>query len=764
MITEVRLEKFGKFSERVFRFNAVTLFTGRNETGKTTLFDALLDVITRPIGSTAQGKILNTRYGKDRKADADFDASPPKISAADFLNLFAIRSGEITLEIGKDSQWMNQVKSSLFSGGIDPQSVIQKLDAAITTRGRGSLKSDSAKIEEELNALQGKLKDARERRKKYLDEEKSVAEKKNLIDQTEKEIRETASKVAGLEKTIEQQSLLREVKGLDSVLLTAQESRDKKEELETYSRYNQGQLNELKKKIKQSADLRTEEETIRAVEKEAQGQRQRHSEEKSLREGEKNRAEERRALAEALWGRLVPRENLIKKKVVRVVRPPVLAAAVASLLAGGLGALLAASPTFKIASAGAGIAICFILLVFAFSQKSEEDSSDLEAALKTVRERWLKDTGKTLGESYEAVLAALESARTDRTAAENYQRAVEQAAAFEKAADERARKKEEAEEASGTAARDVRRFLDEAGVKDEADYVARLKTKELLADKCGELERKLLSEQKVHNASSLEELQRILREKRAERSEKITQTGLPPQELEARKNELREKKELLETLQRKEKVLIGEVSGAEGKIQGLFGGLPEQIVDFEKAIREKERRLAEIRLELRASRIAQEIFTDIAEDSDVMLKELSLEISSTFSTLTDGKRKVNLGSFSADNAGVGDSGGEERTGDLLSAGTRDAFLLAARLVLARKGLEPGQKAIIVLDEPFLALDRPRTGRALTVLEEFRKNEGWQLVLFTKDEEMETQARTVFGENLLVHRLDTEIRDMPINQG
>jgi DNA sulfur modification protein DndD len=755
MITEIRLEKFGKFIGKTFRFSGVTLFTGRNETGKTTLFDALLDMITRPKGNTVYGKALVTRYGADRKADSEYDTSPPEISAADFLNLFAIRSGEISLEIQKDSPWMNQVKSSLFSGGIDPQNVIEKLKNAITGRARGSLNSESARIDAELQGLRSGLKEAREHRKTYLDEEKDVAKKKTLVSKTEKEIEEAALEVAGLEKTIEQQNLLREVKGLDSILLTAQESRDKKEELKKYSRYSPERLRELKEKIAKSASLKTEEEKKRAIDIETQGRKQGYIEDISRCETEKKSAEARRNLAEILWDKLVPREKLIKKKNRRIVRRPVLAAAAAALLAGGVGALLAPSLTFKIAAAGAGVAICCILLVFAFSNKSEEDSGDLEAALKTVRERWREETGKTLDESYEAVLAALESARTDHTASENYNRIVEQLADFNKMADDRARQRLEAENTSEAAARDLRRFYDEEGVADETDYTGRLKTKEHLTGECAELDKKLLAEQKKYEAASPEELQRILREKRAELSGKITQPELPAREIELKRNELREKKADLEDLRRREKELKVEVSGHEGKIEGRFEGLPERIVAFEKAIGDKEGDLAKIRLELSAAAIAKEIFEGIAEDSDAMLEELSREIGATFSTLTDEGRNVSMGSFSADNIRVRDSGGEERTGDLLSTGTRDAFLLAARLVLARKGLNPEQKAIIVLDEPFLALDRPRIGRALAVLEEFHRNEGWQLILFTKDEELETQAGAVFGKDLLVHRLDTQ---------
>nr|MBP7494562.1 hypothetical protein [Spirochaetales bacterium] len=92
-------------------------------------------------------------------------------------------------------------------------------------------------------------------------------------------------------------------------------------------------------------------------------------------------------------------------------------------------------------------------------------------------------------------------------------------------------------------------------------------------------------------------------------------------------------------------------------------------------------------------------------------------------------------------------------GQYLSTGTRDAFFLAARLTLARRSAPSGGRAIIVLDEPFLTLDKNRTENALRVLKEFHETTGWQIFLFTKEEELAEQVRSFFGERAQVIRLD-----------
>jgi DNA repair exonuclease SbcCD ATPase subunit len=113
---------------------------------------------------------------------------------------------------------------------------------------------------------------------------------------------------------------------------------------------------------------------------------------------------------------------------------------------------------------------------------------------------------------------------------------------------------------------------------------------------------------------------------------------------------------------------------------------------------------------------------------------------------------VGLKAFALDSADVADGDGGARPEEFLSAGTRDAFLLAARLTLARKSVAAGGRALVVLDEPFIALDRARTARALDVLKEFHETAGWQIVIFTKDEVLEKQAEKVFGGLLTVTRL------------
>ena len=66
-----------------------------------------------------------------------------------------MRAGSISLEIEKNSEWMNRVKASLFSGGIDPQTVMSELENIMESRGRNSLRGEAKKLEYELRSMLG---------------------------------------------------------------------------------------------------------------------------------------------------------------------------------------------------------------------------------------------------------------------------------------------------------------------------------------------------------------------------------------------------------------------------------------------------------------------------------------------------------------------------------------------------------------------------------------------------------------------------------
>ena len=100
---------------------------GPNEAGKTTFFDALFQALCRPSETKLMGKALKKRYGAGRKAEVEL-AGPFDMGEDEFLNLCAIRAGDLELDMAKDSPWMAKLKTGLFHGGLDPAALAAEFE------------------------------------------------------------------------------------------------------------------------------------------------------------------------------------------------------------------------------------------------------------------------------------------------------------------------------------------------------------------------------------------------------------------------------------------------------------------------------------------------------------------------------------------------------------------------------------------------------------------------------------------------------------
>jgi DNA repair exonuclease SbcCD ATPase subunit len=406
---------------------------------------------------------------------------------------------------------------------------------------------------------------------------------------------------------------------------------------------------------------------------------------------------------------------------------------------------------------GGLLLLALAFLVASFGRRTVEDTGALDGALERIRAGWRQETGEELPGSFDEVLAALDRAgeRSAFAAAELEKEALLLRELKTKAADLEGRRKE-AERSRAAAAEALRASLDGAMAADLSDYARKLGHRQGLEKRQRELEERLSARMALFRVSSLHHLEDLLREKVREADGKITVEELSAETLRAKENLFRDRKAALEALRRREKERIGSQGEDRGALRERFRQLPGTIARCEAALARAGERLEDIGRELRACGIARDIYRSLAGDADLAFRELSREIGETFSLFTAGEaggRPVDFRSWSPETARITDAGGTYRGGGDLSAGTRDAFILASRLVLARKSLGGEERGIIVLDEPFLALDRARISRALGVLAEFHRSSLWQFVFFTKDEEVKAQTRKIFGPPLLIHDLE-----------
>ncbi len=120
MIQRLVLRRFGKFRDVSFDLGAVTVFSGPNESGKTTLVDALLQALCRPPRNRKAGQDLAARYGEDREVSLEPEPEA-RIDVEEFQSLLAVASGNPIFDLPAGAPWLETLKAELFSGGIDPR-------------------------------------------------------------------------------------------------------------------------------------------------------------------------------------------------------------------------------------------------------------------------------------------------------------------------------------------------------------------------------------------------------------------------------------------------------------------------------------------------------------------------------------------------------------------------------------------------------------------------------------------------------------------
>ena len=191
------------------------------------------------------------------------------------------------------------------------------------------------------------------------------------------------------------------------------------------------------------------------------------------------------------------------------------------------------------------------------------------------------------------------------------------------------------------------------------------------------------------------------------------------------------------------------VERGKGRMAGITSGLPEEIADLARRIARTAAAIETLNVDREAAALAGDIFRQISREYDKDLQDLALEVQTRFSGIMPELREISLKGLDRDGLAASDVEGTLRPVAHLSMGTRDAFLLAARLVLAaRAGPKP---AILVLDEPFLNLDAGRTARALAMIVRMQQAADWQIIMLSKDETLQKQVSTTFPY-VTVHRL------------
>ncbi len=744
MIERLNLSPFGKFKSADFPLKPVTLVWGPNEAGKTTFFDGLFQALCQPSETKVAGKLLKNRYGSARRASVEMSSSnlsaSPLYSDDEFLNLFAIRAGDLQLDLNAGSDWMERLKSQLFHGGLDPKLLVGEFDKLASDKKNYVQNRKLDELRQNLARIGQDLEKKKQDRKSILQREKNL-EKVN----EELSILLTSKKAAEdrlheFEKSWEREEKISARKKVGDKVRFIEDylSLEKSwEELKKYHSVQPQNWFKIQDEI-QAARMKIE---IEKGKEELQS-KQLEATQKELTSliengGDQNPKSENSSDSNSNSNSY---SNQGQRKPAFPIRSATLLSAIILIASFGFGILkVQSSPMLAILSMLTGIICSGSLLVFTLRKKSQEKKSleDSERQIKDKASRVLEINNRIQGLATQLseIKNTLESANESEV---------------------KAKEKSQA-------------WLDNLGANSGEEFLQKLasleeiKTKRIKTKKVWE-EMTLDLDADINDSFDPKEILRNLNRKLNYFDEQgIANRGLDEAALQRLKLDRQQALKKRDELHAQESKKLAEREGLAGEIRGLLGNLAADIVKGEDQVLRLELEIREKEMDKQAAQMAKEIFMTLGESSDKILVDLADEISLLLSKIFPEERKLILPKLDASKMQIPDSACAFRDLDFLSTGTRDCVVLAAKLSLALKAnggrtqtrgqpslvLSTQPSGLLVLDDPFLALDEKREMQALNLLQFFHLQYGWQLILLTKEIRLRDRVKQIFPDAELI---------------
>jgi DNA repair exonuclease SbcCD ATPase subunit len=735
MMERLDIKRFGALTDRQFQLGRTTVFVGPNESGKTTIFDALQECLSKPSRSRAEGKLVKQRYGDEIEASLVGGPETP-IDVDEFRSLFAVRASDLNVAIRDDAPWFSAVRARLFSGGVDPMAIVRALEPMTSEHGGRALNRELKQLTERRDALIEDLSKLRLRRDELL----SRRDRHEAMQQEH---------AAALARLAELESALNAAEATATAAERAKERRLLEDRiakhqrrtsidqalaaLETVSAATFGNLQQLERQV---ADLVGQERLILARLGDAQVALSRLDEQRvaleSQLDGDRGSFDRHQALA-------IDLQRLTAEPPMRQViawQGRWLAVAVASTAAAA--SLLVWRHDAPAVAAGAAMLIAMTAAACWQSVRRLRvlDESVWDKRLKQIAlSAGIEPTGDATAITRH-LMATIDrqNARQQEMSRLGRERA-SAAGACTKLQVEGQRLATARHEAEAI----LRQALLAAGVESSERYRDRLQEKDRLLTQLGELGGVDLT---AAEADTLARRCRILQD-----------DGVPLlQDAEVAWTRAvkaaRDARDQFTTAQAALRETQLTLSREAGELQGKLQDLPEQLVRLECDVAAAEEALDRKQIEKEAALMARDVLTEMAADAETRMAGLAGDIAALWASVTD-HRDVRVPRLDGKAMEAADAAGTVRQAELLSSGARDLFLLAARLALAaRSGRDA---AVLVFDDPFVMLDDERRARALKMIAAAQQRCGWQIIFFTKDPQTASDAEKALAEPV-VHQL------------
>ena len=759
MITRLDLEDYGRFRKASLEFGPFTVVLGANEAGKTTVFDALFDALCA--GSRKENlvpwKRLAGRYGALRRSVLTWKGEPFSFTDLEFLEIFAIRAGDTGVNAANGRSWETAAEARLLNAGLNPAGLAASLiDKAESTR-KGSIHARIKELIKLVKTREPELAELRAARDAIFAGEAETARlegelaRKTAAAEAQKtELRALNAKLEEMSEACRLAAALEGIKALRDL----KEAEETLEGLKGYASDELPAYRALLAEREERARAAASAEAALAERKAAAAAARAAAGQLAERDPELRRQAE---AAGALTARLnaftsaPPRSVPVVNKALRYgVWGGALALAVFVAWSGrSVPAWLAAA---VIAAAGAWAGLKLSVRETLVSRTPEQ----VRAFMDGLAAEWALVSADPLPAAVEGAYAVLAKPAAEHAAlTEAYAARGAEIADLEAGLAVFAENLEEYRKLLEAAAGAAAAWLKERGCAAEEEYRGKVAARDKLAARAGDLrERVKVFARRASCATPAE-----LKDKLFDEKESLDRKGVDPAkasepELERLKQRSAALAKALHGLEAEAAATGAALGKARAVAEAKLEGLPARINQAETEIASAKEEISGLDLQIQGHMLAAEVFNKLAEKSTVAFELLAKEAAAALGEALPGA-EVRFDSFDAGEAKLKDAGGRLREVKHLSSGTRDLFMLAARLVMAKKSrlapdgtLAPG---LLVLDDPFYTLDAERERAALKLLASFQRGTGWQIIVFTKDERLAKAA--------LVHALDVKITEL-----
>ncbi len=712
------ITSFGKFAFKNFEIAETTVFFGENESGKSTMFDALLLSFSK-IDRTKPSVEIKNRYGKS----IGLEISPSidedeKMPLAMYLNIYAVRQGDVAMDISDNNEWQKVIRSKLYDTDIDIDSLIDSVVSEKDSNGKGSIKSERSN----LNALYSKAKDAldsliseKNRIRISLKEVQNKIGANNIL---KKKCEDDVLTLENSKKTIEMQDDIVARKRYLSILADI----DKHQKLNEYMRKNSVYANDLSEQVVEMQN------NVREYERNIEFLRDKYSslcknknpDEPFFNDRERNKIVDK--IDKAIL-RIDRERTAVYKKNILSKYLPSMFISVASL------ALFAFTNDTR-------FLIGFLSFVLIFLPRKSIDYAHkaMEEIVASVAELNIDmDSIEKLDDIYEILLIARQNILEIEPQKETiYNESLS-------AIDVVSRLKN-----------DLMNILRASNVESVNAYLENIKFYNSTDREFEEISSRLRDEMHTFGANNITmlevEISRLLKEfdKRD-----VSHHGMSAEELFAKKNNYKRKFEDVNNAYNqildKEKDYLKEMAFIEGELSSY----PAKIVELESEIKNIETEIEHLDKEATALNVLVDMLEKMRGKNNAIFEELKLESAGIFNKMLSSNRYLEMKDFDAKNIEVLDKNDKMMNIASVSTGTRAAFLLSLKLTLMTK---MGTKnKVILLDEPFITFDSKRETDTLLLLKEFASEHQIPIVFFTKDKSTKDNIVEIFG-NVLVNDL------------